>query len=639
MERVFKSNMFVYGEVGERLSGIRESEIYQQSAQKIENLIINEMGNLKIAKKLEATNFQHNLIQLIDTKHNFYVGVTKDNNVATYSKTNNDIGNLLYTHPITVKNIRIIKMCDNRLFVIGDKMEVFEFSKEKGEIGKSDYLSLIKNPIKDRETVKLDIYRIYRVGSDFRVGFIGTVENPIVEGRSDGLYISGANVLVKRIYKVYKGTVAKENIEERFLQDGNTFAVFRNFLPHIEHGVFMGKNNFGDSYFQRIIEKSYIIGETYINFNERRNSGYDEVYKSSYYNTDEISTNIKGELNYGTLLDIISNAVTVGIYQDRMVFVSNGYLYFSKKSDYFDFRNDTKADSAFFFKPTPINNIYPEMYDIYIGDKIFAPTSHGVYVISTNNILTSGTYNVFIASEITCNEKTKYSYKKGAALLNGTFYYLTDTNEIRCVEQVPNSQGVETYSSTNLEKYELIPKFIGLDKLKYNNKNYLISFKEEKADTLHLYEQLEYKIFRRFSLKLDKPINDFIFCNKYILGLIDGIAVKLNETENNVAKAILRINPPYMKTEKGGSYSNDYSSRVLRVFIKVLNENKEAIKGIKINDKVVTKNDIENDLFNVFKIETSFPILNGFNIEITTKENNKIFEILGIDTKIDIVSD
>ena len=166
-----------------------------------------------------------------------------------------------------------------------------------------------------------------------------------------------------------------------------------------------------------------------------------------------------------------------------------------------------------------------------------------------------------------------------------------------------------------------MPKFVGLDKLKYNNKNYLIAFKEEKTDTLYLYEQLEYKIFRRFSLKLDKPINDFIFCNKYILGLIDG------------------IDPPYMKTEKGGSYSNDYSSRVLRVFIKVLNENKEAIKGIKINDKVVTKNDIENDLFNVFKIETSFPILNGFNIEITTKENNKIFEILGIDTKIDVISD
>ena len=638
MERVFKSNMFVYGEVGERLSGIRESEIYQQSAQKIENLIINEMGNLKIAKKLEANNFQHNLIQLIDTKYNFYVGVTKDNNVATYGKKNNDIGNLLYTHPITVKNIRIIKMCDERLFVIGDITEVFEFNIENGEIGKSNYLDLIKLPIKEREDVSFDVYRVYKVGSDYRVALIGTFTNPVLSyNENDRSVTMGDSVKVEVFYKIYKASVSKENIDPNLLRDGFTFAVFKNYLPYVGHNVSAGDKKIG-----RIIERSYIIGNSTITFGYGEPysgaiiSERDETYRSVYYRFKRFE---KGEFSYGKLLNIKRNITTVGIYQDRMVILSDGYLYFSKKSDYFDFRNDTKTDSAFFFKPTPINNIYPEFYDIYMGDKIFVPTSQGVYVVSTNNILTSGTYNVFIASEITCNEKTKYSYKKGAVLLNGTFYYLTDTNEIRCVEQVPNSQGVETYSSTNLEKYELIPKFSGLDKLKYNNKNYLIAFKEEKADTLYLYEQLEYKIFRRFSLKLDKPINDFIFCNKYILGLIDDIAVKLDETENNVAKAILRINPPYMKTEKGGSYSNDYSSRVLRVFIKVLNENREAIKGIKINDKVVTKNDIENDLFNVFKIETSFPILNGFNIEITTKENNKIFEILGIDTKIDIVSD
>lgn len=638
MEKVFKSNMFVYGEVGERLSGIRESEIYQQSAQKIENLIINEMGNLKIAKKLEVTNFQHNLIQLIDTKYNFYVGVTKDNNVATYSKTNNDIGNLLYTHPVTVKNIRIIKMCDERLFVIGDITEVFEFNIENGEIGKSNYLDLIKLPIKEREDVSFDVYRVYKVGSDYRVALIGTFTNPVLSyNENDRSVTMGDSVKVEVFYKIYKASVSKENIDPDLLRDGFTFAVFKNYLPYVGHNVSAGDKKMG-----RIIERSYIIGNSTITFGYGEPysgaiiSKRDETYRSVYYRFKGFE---KGEFSYGKLLKINKNITTVGIFQDRMVILNDGYLYFSKKSDYFDFRNDTKIDSAFFFKPTPINNVYPEIYDMYIGDKIFVPTSQGVYVISTNNILTSGTYNVFIASETSCNEKTKYSYKKGATLLNGTFYYLTDTNEIRCIEQVPNSQGVETYSSTNLEKYELIPKFAGLDKLKYNNKNYLISFKEEKADTLYLYEQLEYKIFRRFSLKLDKPINDFIFCNKYTLGLIDGIAVKLNETENNVAKAILRINPPYMKTEKGGSYSNDYSSRVLRVFIKALNENKEAIKRIKINDKVVTKNDIENDLFNVFKIETSFPILNGFNIEITTKENNKIFEILGIDTKIDIVSD
>ena len=634
MEKVFKSNLFVYGEVGERLSGIRESEIYQQSAQKIENLIINEMGNLKIAKKLEASNFQHNLIQLIDTQYNFYVGATRDNKVVTYSKVNENLGNLLYSHPITVKNIRIVKICDDRLFVIGDTTEVFEFNKSDGKIGKSNYLSLLKFPIKDREPIKLDIYKIYKVGANFRVGLIGTVENPLVQGSGNGLYISGANVIVQRLYKTYKAGVSVTDVEPSFLANGNTFAVFRNYASKVEEIISQG-----GGYITTLLKKSHIIGNQYVDLDEKDGNSYDSTYGSDYYIANRIR-NTKGELSYGTVFNITQNIKSVAIYQDRMVIVgSDGYIFFSKKSDYFDFRNDTKADSAFFFKPTPINNIYPEMYDIYVGDKMFVPNSQGVYVISTNNILTSGIYNVFIASEIACNQKLKYSYKKGGVLLNGTFYYLTDTNEIRTVEQVPNSQGVENYSTSNLEKYELVPKFTGIDKLKYNNKNYLVVFKENKTDTLYLYEQLEYKVFRRFSLKLDKPINDFIFINKNILGFIDNTAIKLNEIGNNVAKAILRINPPYMKTEKGGSYSNDYSSRVLRVFVKVLNENREAIKGIKINDKVVTKNDIENDLFNVFKIETSFPILNGFNIEITTKENNKIFEILGIDTKIDIVSD
>ena len=637
MEKVFKSNMFVYGEVGERLSGIRESEIYQQSAQKIENLIINEMGNLKIAKKLESTNFQHNLIQLIDTKYNFYVGVTKDNKIVTYNKVNGDIGNLLYTHNIEVKNIRIIKMCDDRLFVIGDTTEVFEFNKEKGEIGKSNYLDLIKLPIKDKENVSFDVYRVYKVGSDFRVALIGTFTNPVLSyNENDRSVTMGNSIKVNIVYKNYKASVSKENIDPSLLSDGFTFAVLKNFLPYVGY-----ETPFGNKLVRVTTERSYVIGNYGCALGDNQifsivKSQFDRIYGSEYFRFKNFN---EGEISYGKLLNIKENITTVGIYQDRMVILSDGYLYFSKKSDYFDFRNDTKTDSAFFFKPTPINNIYPEMYDMYVGDKIFVPTSQGVYVISTNNILTSGTYNVFIASEIACNEKTKYSYKKCATLLNGTFYYLTDTNEIRCVEQVPNSQGVETYSSTNLEKYELMPKFIGLDKLKYNNKNYLTAFKEEKTDTLYLYEQLEYKVFRRFSLKLDKPISDFIFCNKHILGFIDGIAIKLNETENNVAKAILRINPPYMKTEKGGSYSNDYSSRVIRVFVKTLNENKEAIKSIKIKDKTIIKNIVDDDLFSVFKIETSFPILNGFDIEIDTKENNKVFEILGIDTKIDVVSD
>ena len=73
VDMISRINLFNYGEVGERLAGIRESEIHQQSAQKIENFVINEMGNLKIAKKWKenilknAELFNH----LFDTKYDF----------------------------------------------------------------------------------------------------------------------------------------------------------------------------------------------------------------------------------------------------------------------------------------------------------------------------------------------------------------------------------------------------------------------------------------------------------------------------------------------------------------------------------------------------------------------------------------
>ena len=317
MERVFKSNLFVYGEVGERLSGIRESEIYQQSAQKIENLIINEMGNLKIAKKLEATNFQHNLIQLIDTKYNFYVGVTKDNKVVTYGKVNGNLVNLLYLHPITVKNIRIVKMCDERLFVVGDTTEVFEFNKDNGKIGKSNYLSLIKCPIKDREIIKLDIYKIYKVGTNFRVGLIGTVENPLVQGSEYGLYISGANIIVKRLYKVYKAGVSASDIEPSFLANGNTFAVFRNYTPKVEETLSQSQ----DSTTYKI-KKTHIVGNRLVDLDENSDNNYDSTYGSDYFVANRIGS-VKGEMSYGAIIAINYIIKTVGIYQDRMVIVGN----------------------------------------------------------------------------------------------------------------------------------------------------------------------------------------------------------------------------------------------------------------------------------------------------------------------------
>jgi hypothetical protein len=78
---------------------------------------------------------------------------------------------------------------------------------------------------------------------------------------------------------------------------------------------------------------------------------------------------------------------------------------------------------------------------------------------------------------------------------------------------------------------------------------------------------------------------------------------------------------------------------VQRVFVKVLNQDQEAIKTVKIAGTSIEKFPGEDDLFSVFRLDKSFSILNGYDIEIITKENDKIFEILGIDTNIDVNGD
>lgn len=608
---IAKTNMFTYGEVGERLSGLRETEIYQQSAQKIENFIINEMGNLKIAKKLAISTFPHSLREVIDTKYDFYVGITNDNKVATFRKEGDRIGEQLSINNTNVGNYRIAKMCDDKLFIIGDNNYVFEFNKNNGAVGVSNFLNLIKLPVKNREPIRLDVYRVYQVQSEMRVSLLGTYENPRLEIAGNKIKMFNSNIILDRVYKEFKSSVNKDNIDK--VQNGYTFGVFHNYNI-VENG------------------KKYYLGNNEIVFGGET---MDNNYKGTYFSSFSGSGN--GDLTYGELVEINQLITTVGVYQDRLVIVHNGFFYFSKKSDYLDFRNSIQADSAFFFKANPIDNIYPVIYDIYIGDKMYATTSKGVYVVSANNILTSNGYAVFIGSELPCHSDCKYSYKFKSVLLNNVFYYLTSNNELRSIEQLPSNQGIESYSTTLIEKYEINSSFDNIYKFKYNNKYYLVACRKENEliKKFYMYEQLDYKLFRRFSLKLPVEARNIVITGNIVFA----DEKILLETNENMEKAILRVNPADMRTEKGGSYSNDYSSRVTRVFIKVLNEDKQAIKGLKINNTLISKSATDDDLFSVFKIETSFQILNGFDIEVTTNANNKIFEILGIDVKIDVQSD
>lgn len=72
--------------------------------------------------------------------------------------------------------------------------------------------------------------------------------------------------------------------------------------------------------------------------------------------------------------------------------------------------------------------------------------------------------------------------------------------------------------------------------------------------------------------------------------------------------------------------------------MKLLDENTEAVKGVYIMGYPLQKKTTD-DLFSTYNSEKSREVLNGYEIRILSNENDKVLEILGIDTKVKIVSD
>lgn len=604
----YLANLFNYGEVGERLSGIRDSEIYQQSAQKIENLVINEMGNLKIAKKLQGfamNGLPVNIEHILDTKYDFYivVGGTKIVTVRKNFESNNNA--VLYQHEVgAIKNIQY---ADEKLFIIDNAgtVKVFEF-QANGNIGTSNFMDLLQFPIKEKQEMTMDLYKIYQIGNELRVTLIGTHNNPALSVKGGKIYLSSSTMQIERLYLQY-----------RTFSNVNDIAGYKpNMVVGVLHRYFPETNG------------NYIIGNTPVRLG----------------NTDSITTiskisgsgNIEaGELSFGKIIDLKSNITDVGIYRDRLYIVKDNTFFFSEISNYFNFRNGTRQADPFFFKPTPINNITPNIIKSEAGNKIYVATDKGVYVISAYQTFTATSYSVFVASEIPCREK--------GILIKDDFYYISTDNVLKCVQMIPNAQGYESFSVVDVEKYDIYTECEKIEKIKYDDRLMLVATKKSKGSSevtfnkLCLYQALDFNIFRRFTIDagFQIPKGKLLTLGKYIVK--DKSLYR--EGVNNVPKALLRMSTPDIKTNLAGRYGNDYSSTVERVFIKVLNQDKEAIKGIKINNRLINKFPGESDLFSVFRLDQHFAIENGYDIEVITKENNKIFEILGIDTYIKENSD
>lgn len=599
---IVRSNFFINGETGERLSGIRELEIYKNSAQKIRNLVVTELGNLKFAKQYIKKNMNiSGIIEVLDTRYNFFIIVTATH-IYTLGKENYEI---LYSleHNLTKAITRDIniKMFEDSLIICSPIPQVYEFDKETGNIGVSNFISLLKYPIIEKEEVKMDIYKVYKVGEELRVALLSTYTNPKLESKEDGIYLYETGLKLSRVYKQYKSSIDKDNIKGPTA--GMMFGVFYRF----------SKNEDG---------KSYILGNDNISFTGETE---DSTYGSSYF-TGINSTGINGDLVYGKLQIMKDNFTDVGVMSDRLCIIKDNTFYFSRKDNFFDFRNGSNSDDPFYFKPTPISNQKPNILRMKIGNAMYVATDKGVYVVSYSKVLTATSYSVFIAGEVPSSRECE--------LIGDNFYYITPDQQLKCVQSVPNSFGYESYKTFEAEKYDVRPNISLLTKINIDGRTMLVATHQNK-NLIYLYEVLDYNSFRRTSLDIDASKELFGYRENFICD--NAILEKSNK---NYETAELRMNTPAMSTSKGGNYSNDYQSQIVRAFMKLLNEDREAVKGVYLIDlNKPLDNKGKDDLFSTYKYENTTEVGNGYSVKIVSNQNDKVLEILGIDVKVKVASD
>ena len=115
---IVRSNFFQYGELGERIAGIRDSEIHKDSANEILNMTITEVNTLRVAKRYSRMNSTvEKIIRVIDTKYNFYIVVTFSQ-IITFSRDNQVIASLI--HGLSVNentNVNVLKVLTTKLNV------------------------------------------------------------------------------------------------------------------------------------------------------------------------------------------------------------------------------------------------------------------------------------------------------------------------------------------------------------------------------------------------------------------------------------------------------------------------------------------------------------------------------------------
>ena len=624
MKSVLQTN-FINGEVGDRLNGSL-TEIYSRAVKECENFILSDIGSLRVLNRLDKTTIT-NLTDLnffSDTRDTFCYLVTSNNKIGFMNKADKSI--YLETAPISnINRVNTFYFNGKQNFIVsnGTTCKIKEVDKVNNNLKDSDFLSQIKYPVQIRTPLKVSFYRwglvseynyvtnayedkkqLFKIAEFTDLNNVGTKSNYTID-------IKG--IIVKRCYFLSSANLSREVFTLSEFSNNDCIVNFEQGLP----------------------TDLYINGQN-VTFTNVQTDGSGNQWAT----TLSIANITYGQATLGTrVLLNETNVRDIVEYQNRLVILTDDYIYFSEKLNYTNFLNGVNETDAFWIRPTPIKNTQPLLKRMVASKGLFINSDMGIIVLGFNSNLSVIDNYIDIVSDI----KPMLDMT-----ISNDIVYFTDKKGVLYASWNTGSD-IVNFVTTSVDKYDIDRKIYSLDTIVIEGIEYIMCRDANINDKIYLYRLIGEGMYSRVSIKTaDMKYTSKVF--KHDEGLENGFLITdntgktdfYNLGDNFTQTSTVKILPPLFQTKDFGLYKINRVFSVKEVVVKVLNQKNydidgkistQGIKSMTINGEKLDR--ITDDEYDVFMYRSSFNFGKGFEIEIEHYQNTKKVEILGIEVFYD----
>ena len=596
---------FLYGESGIRLLGLGNTEAYSLSVKNADNVLITPIGSLRAAPKFDEMNFSNineDILEIRDTnfKYSFIITATKVYSIEKSTFT------IKASVDHKVENPCVFNTFEN-FCVVGNLIttEIFQVNKDTGAFGIANFFDSIKKPLRFKKPFQGELYK-WLIIKEYDISTsqtkdvkklikVQTYKDPNGFG-TDGtgkLTINGASKTIARIYCIASTDLSEKIFDDSEFSEGDYIFNFYTGTP-----------------------ENVVINNIAVNLTGNATDKKGQAYYTGF----SVNNIPKGDACIGEIIKIDKTVVKdICVFQNRLCMATSTELFFSEMFNYTNFLGNEKNTGAFYIKPSPIKSVQPNIRKIAGNRGLWINTDRGYYVLGFNNQLSEN--DAFMQ---TATDKIPSLEQ---VLIGEVIYFIDVKGVAYNVQNI--GETILKFVAIELDKFDIRRNSKYISSLTIDGVEYVVIVDKLQGNKIYLYRPIKENLFSRISLMINNQ-------GKKVVGWYDNyfLGNKLYiQSDNFVENIKIGVLPPYMSTQDYGLYLNNDAINVVRVVLKILNENNEAVEKITINGTEISN--IENDIYNTYVLNDCFQLENGFDIEVKTKGNDKVFELLGIEQTVE----